>query len=88
MDKKTPRLSRLSHNVELIRMQPRGHTQGQGDRGSSSIKQSAAAGSTPFGPLSSGRRDPFASFARRLSPVEDFLLDYCKCEPFTQLRWR
>lgn len=31
---------------------------------------------TPIGTLGSGRRDPFASFARRLSPMEDFLLDY------------
>ncbi|KAF6829571.1 hypothetical protein CPLU01_07857 [Colletotrichum plurivorum] len=31
---------------------------------------------TPTGTLGSGRRDPFASFARRLSPMEDFLLDY------------
>lgn len=33
---------------------------------------------SPIGTLGSGRRDVFASFARRLSPVEDFLLDYCK----------
>ncbi|KAF0324549.1 hypothetical protein GQ607_008253 [Colletotrichum asianum] len=30
----------------------------------------------PIAPLGCGRRDPFASFARRLSPTEDFLLDY------------
>ncbi|KAH9230913.1 hypothetical protein K456DRAFT_39204 [Colletotrichum gloeosporioides 23] len=32
--------------------------------------------SGPIAPLGCGRRDPFASFARRLSPTEDFLLDY------------
>lgn len=34
--------------------------------------------SSPIALLGSGRRDPFGSFARRLSPTEDFLLDYCK----------
>ncbi|KAJ5833404.1 transcriptional regulator family: Fungal Specific TF [Penicillium riverlandense] len=31
---------------------------------------------SPLGFLGSDRRDPFASFARRLNPIEDFLLDY------------
>lgn len=34
--------------------------------------------SSPVMLLGYGRRDPFASFARPLSPIEDFLLDYCK----------
>jgi hypothetical protein len=34
--------------------------------------------SSPIGLLGSNQRDPFASFARRLNPIEDFLLDYCK----------
>jgi len=33
---------------------------------------------SPLGLLGSDRRDPFASFARSLNPIEDFLLDYCK----------
>jgi hypothetical protein len=33
---------------------------------------------SPVGPLVSERRDPFASFARRLNPTEEFLVDYCK----------
>ena len=33
---------------------------------------------SPVSLLGSGHRDPFASFARRLEPVEDFLLYYCK----------
>jgi hypothetical protein len=34
--------------------------------------------SSPISLLGSGRRDPFASFARHLIPIEDFLLDYCE----------
>lgn len=33
---------------------------------------------SPISLLGSGRRDPFASFARHLNPMEDFLLDYCE----------
>lgn len=33
---------------------------------------------SPLGFLGSHQRDPFASFARSLNPIEDFLLDYCK----------
>jgi len=37
--------------------------------------------SSPVGILPSSRKDPFMSFARPLSPMEHFLLDYCKCMP-------
>lgn len=34
--------------------------------------------SSPISLLGSSRRDPFASFARHLNPIEGFLLDYCE----------
>lgn len=43
-----------------------------------STEAQVAAEFTLIDSLGSARRDPFASFARRLSPAEDFLLDYCK----------
>lgn len=33
---------------------------------------------SPVGLLGSNRRDPFASVARHLNPIEEFCLDYCK----------
>lgn len=42
------------------------------------IKGGHDTSSSPFQILGSGRRDPFSSFARPLSPAEDFLLDYCE----------
>ncbi|KAF6791673.1 hypothetical protein CSOJ01_14313 [Colletotrichum sojae] len=44
--------------------------------GRQSAEVQVAVVSSPIGPLGSSRRDPFASFARRFSPIEDFLLDY------------
>lgn len=40
----------------------------------------AASIPSPSHLLMSYRRDHFASFARRLYPIEDFLLDYCESE--------
>ncbi|KAK1853586.1 hypothetical protein CCHR01_03795 [Colletotrichum chrysophilum] len=43
--------------------------------------------SGPIAPLGCCRRDPFATFARRLSPTEDFLLDYW-CDSDGEAQWR
>ena len=42
--------------------------------------------SSPVGILPSSRKDPFMSFARPLTPIEHFLLDYCKCMPTVPYR--
>lgn len=41
-------------------------------------EKAMAAIPSPLGLLGSDRRDPFASFPRRLNPAEYYLLDYCK----------
>lgn len=43
-----------------------------------SFNADTAVITSPIDALGSNRRDPFASFARNLNPIEDLFLDYCK----------
>jgi hypothetical protein len=40
---------------------------------------------SPFDVLGAARSDPFDCFARKLGPMDIYLLDHCQCTPFKPL---
>lgn len=53
----------------------------------SPLSPHVAAIASPQSVLGAARTDPFDSFARRLSPLEGFLLDHCRWGSFHSYRW-
>lgn len=54
------------------------HSRSRPFRGELAVRADIPVLSSPATLLGASRKDPFASFARRLISTEDFLLDYCK----------